>query len=60
MVRENPTKGPPTVASVTAMICKLTKRLPLDAAILSQFPFEVEALSEAALGVERFHRKDHY
>ena len=57
MVRENPTKGPPTVASVTAMICKLTKRLPLDAAILSQFPFEVEALSEAALASSAFIAK---
>lgn len=54
MVRENPTKGPPTVACVTSMICKLTKRLPLDAAILSQFPSEVEALSEAASASSAF------
>ncbi len=51
LFRENRTHSPPTVAGITNLIRKAMKRLPLDGAILSVFPSEVDALSEAIMSM---------
>lgn len=51
MFRENHTHSPPTVVAITNLIRKAMKRLPLDGAILSVFPSEVDALSEAVMSM---------
>lgn len=54
MMKENPTKNPPTMTSVIEMIRKLSLRLSLDEVILAAFPREVDALSEAAIVGTKF------
>ena len=54
MVRENPTKDSPTLTDIMAMIRNLTKRMSMDSMLLSRFPTEVEAMSEASVVVATF------